>query len=115
MNVSKLNINIAPDGTLAFVHNDSLARLCGDLAAAVCMPRASNVEFWETQQPGRGWVADLSLSIDPHTNEPGPKLGPFKTRSEALAAELQWLNERPSILQSFVTRFAGADFQQEKS
>ncbi len=33
------------------------------------------------------WTADLS-PVD------GPRLGPFPTRSEALAAEVRWLEER---------------------
>jgi hypothetical protein len=62
-----------------------------DLASLgrLCVRRASHVEPDEAGQ----WWADLS-PVD------GPKLGPFVRRTEALAAEQQWLeihwiNESP--------------------
>lgn len=55
-----------------------------DLAALgpLCIQRASNVEPDATGQ----WWADLSPIA-------GPRLGPFGRRSEALAAEVEWLEE----------------------
>jgi hypothetical protein len=50
----------------------------GDLA----IRRASLVE-----PEGAEWFADLSLVQ-------GPKLGPFSLRSEALRAEVEWLERR---------------------
>ena len=53
-----------------------------DLASLglLCIRRASHVEPDETGQ----WSVDLSLVG-------GPKLGPYFRRTEALAAEQQWL------------------------
>src|SRR5262249_11353910 len=55
-----------------------------DLAAlgAVTIRRASHVEPW----PDGGWWADLAPVH-------GPRLGPFKRRSQALAAEQAWLEQ----------------------
>jgi len=48
--------------------------------------RVSHVEPCETET-GTQWTADLSPVG-------GPLLGPYRTRSEALAAELAWLEPR---------------------
>lgn len=48
----------------------------------LCIRRASHVE---PDEQGR-WIADL-------TPVHGPMLGPFAQRSEALAAEVDWLRE----------------------
>ena len=53
--------------------------------------RASHVEPTVTKH-GIQWTADLS-PVD------GPVLGPFRSRSEALAAEHQWLEQRLGKLQ----------------
>ena len=66
-------------GTLRCVYDEAI-----DLAAigTVVISRASHVE---PDECGR-WVADLSPVG-------GPSLGPFEQRSQALAAEQQWLDE----------------------
>ena len=72
-----MQLIIAPDGHARAIYSESieLASL-GPLA----IRRASHVE----PGPGGGWLADLGPAR-------GPVLGPFARRSEALAAEVAWL------------------------
>jgi hypothetical protein len=72
-----MQLVVEPDGGVRCVYDEVL-----DLAAlgSPVITRASHVE---PDQQGR-WSADLS-PVD------GPVLGPFPTRSEALAAEHAWL------------------------
>ena len=69
-----------------FVHPDGTARgLYGELIdptaiGPAAVARASHVE----PHPGGGWIADLNPSG-------GPVLGPYPLRSDALAAEREWL------------------------
>ncbi len=72
-------IAIQPDGSVRFVYSDELAGLL-DLGPAD-VRRASHVE-----PEGDSWTADLSPVG-------GPKLGPFRLRKHALAAEVAWIEE----------------------
>lgn len=84
-------IDIAPDGTLAFVYDDELAVLAGE--GSLRIRRVSHVEPqpYGPQPYGPGnhlrWIADLRPVG-------GPVLGPYLLRSEALAAEREWLQAR---------------------
>ena len=71
-------INITPEGEIRFIWDDKLAGLL-ELGKSHII-RASHVEPNDDRQ----WEADMSPSG-------GPTLGPFKLRSDALAAELNWL------------------------
>jgi hypothetical protein len=74
------SITITPEGSINFIYGDDLNELLAEGSPTVT--RASHVE-----PDSRGqWVADLSPVS-------GPSLGPFKLRSEALAAEVAWLEE----------------------
>ena len=72
-----MHLVVAPDGTARAIYSETI-----DLAAlgAPVIVRASYVE------PGRDgrWHADLRPML-------GPVLGPFGRRSEALQAEVAWL------------------------
>jgi len=75
-----MNIVVDPDGTVRCVYGEAI-----DMSqlGAVEIRRGS---FVEPDDHG-GWWADLS-PVD------GPRLGPFSRRSDALSAEVQWLDER---------------------
>ena len=66
-----------PDGTVRAIYSEDIQLT--NLGSAL-ISRASHVE---PDSQGR-WLADLSPVG-------GPDLGPFDRRSEALAAELDWL------------------------
>ncbi len=72
-----MQIVVTPEGTLRLVYDEAI-----ELASLgrVVIARASHVE---PDQQG-GWLADLAPVG-------GPKLGPFARRSQALAAEQEWL------------------------
>ena len=72
-----MQLIITPGGAVRCVYSEAI-----DLQAlgSPTITRASHVE---PDQQGR-WLADLSPVN-------GPTLGPFRTRSEALAAEKAWL------------------------
>ncbi len=74
-----MKIKVQPDGTITHIYTEKL-----DLGGIgkVTTKRASCVEPNDDNK----WTADLTLSS-------GPVLGPFKTRSEALAAEVEWLEK----------------------
>jgi hypothetical protein len=72
-----MDLVIRPDGTVRSLYDESIdLRLLGRLTIA----RGSHVE---PDRRGR-WTAELSPVG-------GPLLGPFDCRSDALAAERQWL------------------------
>lgn len=77
------DLTILPDGTIQCIYSDALRlpELAATLGGEMRTTRASNVE-----PDGIGWGADLSPVA-------GPTLGPFSTRTEALAAEVSWLQE----------------------
>ena len=74
-----MQLMIDPSGTLRCVYSELI-----ELAAIgnVVISRASHVEPDEQGQ----WLADLAPVG-------GPRLGPYANRSQALAAEQQWLDE----------------------
>ena len=74
-----MQMMIDPSGTVRCVYDEAI-----DLAAigTLEISRASHVE---PDELGR-WIADLAPVG-------GPSLGPFDQRSQALAAEQQWLDE----------------------
>lgn len=76
-----ITVNIAPDGTIRFLHDDRLRGLYSEGAASI--RRASHVE----PTPDGRWTADMAPVG-------GPLLGPFETRGEALACESAWLADR---------------------
>lgn len=71
---------IRPDGTLVCLYDEAIELTT---IGRLSIRRASVVEPDET---GR-WFADLAPVG-------GPRLGPFDVRSQALAAETAWLEER---------------------
>ena len=77
MTNTSMQLVIEPGGTVRCIYTEAI-----DLAAfgSPVIARASHVE---PDQHGR-WLADLSPVN-------GPTLGPFRNRSEALAAEHSWL------------------------
>lgn len=82
----ELKYYVAPDGTARFIYSERAAALAaglGDMTAA----RASDVE----PGPDGSWYADMGRSG-------GPVLGPFPfdKREAAIAAEINWLNEKLS-------------------
>lgn len=85
-----MHIYIDPSGNGRMVYDESLdLRLLGD----VDIRRASHVEPTTYGH----WTADLSPLG-------GPILGPFPTRSQALAAEVAWLDAW------FITMHGALDF-----
>jgi len=75
-----MQLIVRPDGAVRCIYDEAI-----DLSAlgSPTITRGSHVE---PDTDGR-WIADLSPVN-------GPQLGPFDHRSEALAAELQWLQAR---------------------
>ncbi len=77
-----MQLVIEPDGSMRCLYTEEI-----ELAALgkTTISRGSNVEPDESG----AWWADL-------TPVAGPKLGPYGQRSEALAAEVEWLESRPA-------------------
>jgi len=74
-----MKLTIFPAGQIQAIYGESIdLRALGSLAIS----RASHVEPDATGN----WLADLSPVG-------GPMLGPYELRSDALAAELRWLEE----------------------
>lgn len=85
--MQECNLVICDDGTIVGIYNDDLVGLLSQGRAEV--RRASHVE----PADGGGWEADMR----PAMGEAGPVLRapdgqPFKTRAEALAAEVAYIN-----------------------
>lgn len=78
------NIVVGIDGTLTFIHSDELAGLRDEGTAQI--ERASDVE-WD--DAAGGWLADMARSDGPILRAPDGR--GFALRSEALAAEVEWL------------------------
>ena len=72
-----MQLVITPGGAIRGIYSEAI-----DLTA-LGSPTITRASFVEPDPQG-GWLADLS----PVT---GPTLGPFARRSEALAAEQEWL------------------------
>lgn len=77
---SQIELVVSPDGTTRSIYDERLDLKC---LGPVSIARASHVE---PSQSGE-WLADLSPVGGPS------RLGPFDKRSEALAAEVAWLQE----------------------
>lgn len=75
-------------GHARFVYDDELLEVASRLGT-VEVTRASHVEPYKSSLVVR-WKADMGVSG-------GPVLGPFKTRSEALDAERQWLRREKGL------------------
>ena len=78
--MQKLKLLVRTDSTVQAIYSDELAPLI-DKASHVEVRRASFVE----PDPDGGWTA---------TMQDGTKLGPFRLRSEALAAEIRYLDSK---------------------
>lgn len=74
-----MELVIESDGNLRCIYAEAIDL---HVLGAPTIKRASHVE---PDTSGR-WIADLTLVN-------GPKLGPFDKRTDALAAEVQWLRE----------------------
>ena len=74
-----MELLVSPDGTTRCIYAETINL---HSVGAVEIKRGSHVE---PNKDGH-WTADLS-PVD------GPLLGPFDTRTEALAAEVDWLHE----------------------
>jgi hypothetical protein len=72
-----MQLIVAPTGSIRCIYGETI-----DLShlGQLAISRASHVEPSE----GGNWLADL-------TPVGGPRLGPFQLRSDALIAEVQWL------------------------
>ncbi len=75
-----MKIKVQPDGTVTHIYTEKLD--LGKLGHKT-ITRASHVEPNDDNE----WTADMSLSNN------GPILGPFPTRKDALAAEVEWLEK----------------------
>lgn len=76
-------IFILADGTVKFLYYDELKPLLD--IGNVEVSRASHIDPEKTEN-GLKWFVDLAPVG-------GPKLGPFETRDEAIAAEIDWLSQ----------------------
>ena len=74
-----MNLVIGRDGSVRGIYGEEIA------LDALGPPRITRASHVEPDRLGR-WMADLSPVG-------GPVLGPFDRRSEALAAEVEWLEE----------------------
>ena len=74
-----MQLIVEPNGALRCIYGEAI-----DLHA-LGTPSVSRASHVEPDQPGR-WLADL-------WPVGGPRLGPFDSRSQALAAENRWLEE----------------------
>jgi hypothetical protein len=80
-----VEVLVEPDGAVKFIYDDDLIEVLGELGVAR-IARASHVEPSE-DSPGE-WMVDMSLTTGEAT-----QLGPFSTRREAIAAEVNFLRE----------------------
>ncbi len=74
-----MQLVVAPDGRVRAIYGEAIA------LDALGPPRIARASFVEPDEVGR-WHADLRPLL-------GPVLGPFACRSQALAAEVAWLEE----------------------
>ena len=72
-----MDLVVEPNGTVRCIYDEAISLTT---LGHVSIRRGSHVEPYA----GGGWTADLGPVR-------GPILGPFATRSEALAAETEWL------------------------
>ena len=78
--MSEHDLIISPSGRVRFIYSDDLQPLIADLGGEATGGRASRVE---PDSAWRWWVDMTPVG--------GGQLGPFDTREEALAAEVEWL------------------------
>jgi hypothetical protein len=71
-------VAIRPNGIVEFIYSDGLRKVLSEGRSEIF--RASHVEPDEKSL----WWADMSPVK-------GPKLGPYNTRTDALEAEVKWL------------------------
>lgn len=76
---------IDKEGNVLTIYDDSLTEFT-EQGGTITTKRASHVEPADVFGDGGLWTADLSPVG-------GPALGPFRTRKEALDAELKWLDQ----------------------
>jgi hypothetical protein len=74
-----MQLVVAPDGLVRAIYSEDFA------LDSLGRPRIARASSVEPDAEGR-WHADLRPVL-------GPVLGPFDRRSEALAAEVAWLEE----------------------
>lgn len=74
-----MHLRISPTGQIRCIYGEAISL---QELGTVSIQRASHVE----PDAAGNWLADLS-PVD------GPVLGPFALRSEALAAEVAWLEQ----------------------
>jgi hypothetical protein len=74
-----MQLVVAPDGSVRAIYSEEIP------LGALGPPRIVRASSVEPDRDGR-WHADLRLLL-------GPVLGPFERRSEALAAEVAWLEK----------------------
>jgi hypothetical protein len=72
-----MDLVVAPDGIIRALYSEEIP------LEALGRPRIARASVVEPDEDGR-WHADLRPLL-------GPVLGPFPRRSEALAAEVAWL------------------------
>jgi hypothetical protein len=80
MTLDGMTFLVTDDGEVQFVHSDDAVEVAEVLGGANTITRASCVE----PTPDGRWTADMAPSG-------GPVLGPFTTRTAALAEEREWL------------------------
>jgi hypothetical protein len=87
--LKEVAVNI-DNGKLIFIYDDELIPLTDEGHTSI--RRVSHVEPTQADEEGGdiGWTADMK-PVD------GPVLGPFGTRGEALAAEVNWLRTRRGL------------------
>ena len=81
MSSHKFKLSISPTGNAVAIYDDRLAEFFNELGT----PKTRRASHVEPAADGTGWTADMSPMG-------GPILGPFHLRSEALAAEITWLD-----------------------
>jgi hypothetical protein len=74
-----MQLVVAPDGRVRAIYGEAIA------LETLGRPKIVRASVVEPDGDGR-WHADLRLLL-------GPVLGPFPCRSQALAAEVAWLEE----------------------
>lgn len=78
-----IELTIRKDGSIGAIHDDALAPLYDKGKTEI--KRASHVE------PINGVASEWQADMSPIA--PGVSLGPFRLRSDALDAEVEWLKQ----------------------
>jgi hypothetical protein len=77
-----MNITIQPNGMMTYIYNDDMLDLMEEGTSTT--RRVSHVEPDTSRSNGIRWTADMSPVG-------GPMLGPYRSREDALEAEVRWL------------------------